>query len=328
MATTTTPASAPLPNSQHQRSLHPTPAAASNAQALTVQLPHTELNVRVTETPTDYVTPSIQIAVAIFSAAASVGAIMWQMRRQQIQSADLHRKSVKSDLQLDAYRDFQNCFREFNDRTPEVDLRALRTAFAISVDQSDRGQPQYPLTQRAAVLIALFDAHQASAIGLIYFLERYESLLPSFEIFKTALSCALHDIRVSLHPFNALMSRWLPIDNPDYARNPTLPQFIHRPTITRVAVMDLDAVSEPLLVAFGQLQCWATDLSIDVQNFLLGEYAEKKVERRVPLDACYFTVSIDEADSKRASEIFRESAFFRSIADAQAKAAAKPASPS
>lgn len=287
----------------------------SSTQAVTVQLPKGDLNVRVTGAPTDYLTPAIQIIVAVFSVAASAGVILWQMRRQHDQAIEQHHLNVKADLRLDAYRDFQSCFRQFTDTgNPALDIASLRTAFSIAIDQLESNMQQYPPIWRAPVVMEKLNNHTGHAIDLIFFLERYESLLPGFDIFKTAISCALHDIRSATQPFHQMLIKWLPMEHPDYGRNPNAPQFINRPTITDIALKELNAVSESLEKALNQLQTWTIDLSVEAQNRLLGEYSDQRVKRREAPDQTFFTVTADAADRKRLDELFNATDYCRANA--------------
>ena len=54
---------------------------------------------------------------------------------------------------------------------------------------------------------------------------------------------------------------------------------------------------EPILDSLGLLKIWAMDLAVELQNHLLGDYADCKVSHRQPIDSKFFVVSIDKHDA-------------------------------
>lgn len=286
---------------------HPQAGSLQESRATTLQILGNDFPVRITSAPTDYIGPSIQIAVAILSAAASAGLIIWQMRRQKAQADKQHKLSVKAELRLDAYRDFQVVNRNFSDsHIIETEIASIRSAISGAIEQLKDFNFQIPLSQREPIYRAAHYKHTTNAIALIYFLERYETLLPGFEVYRLALGSALHDIGGSeLHLFSILL-RWLPIDNPNFNVVAGAPQFLQLPKITDETLTEFNIAAVPLEKAFSQLSCWASDLSVDLQNYLLGEYADQQVKKREPIDGTYFTISIDPDKSVMLTKYFNE----------------------
>ncbi|CAN0621506.1 conserved protein of unknown function [Burkholderia multivorans] len=286
--------------------------AADLPQPAMLHLPTQGMPIRVVETPTDYVTPSIQIGTTVLTAAISVAAIIYQLRRQHREAVEQHKRSVKADLQLDAYRDFQAAIRPYSDSgSPAATIASIRTAFSIAIDRTRAGQVQYPVIYRTPVFMAELNQHSNSAIGLIFFLERYEALLVGFDIFKIAISSAISELHAANLPFQSMLTRWLPIENPEVARNLAAAPFIYRPEITENALAEFDAVAAPLQVALGRLQCWISDLAVEVQNHLLGEYADQPAKRRDAPDQTYFTVTAAPDDRQRLDGLFNAMPFMQ-----------------
>jgi hypothetical protein len=281
-------------------------------------VPSKGVPIRVVETPTDYLTPSIQIGTTVLTAAVSVAVIIYQLSRQQRQVIAQHKRSVKADLQLDAYRDFQSAIRPYSDSgSPTATIASIRTALSIAIDRSRAGEVQFPVHYRTPAFMAEVSRHSDSAIALIFFLERYEALLIGFDIFKAAIGSALNDVHAALLPFQAMLSRWLPIENPEAARNPSAPAFIYRPEITPQTLAEFEAAAEPLEVALGRLQCWISDLSVEVQNHLLGDYADQRVKRRSAPDQTYFTVTAAPEDRQRLDKLFNAMPYMQRALAAQ-----------
>jgi hypothetical protein len=66
-----------------------------------------------------------------------------------------------------------------------------------------------------------------------------------------------------------------------------------------------------LQVALGRLQCWALDLSVEVQNHLFGNYADQPIKRRNAPDQTYFTVTAAPDDRKRLDDLFNAMEFIQ-----------------
>ncbi|OAJ52152.1 hypothetical protein A6V36_18730 [Paraburkholderia ginsengiterrae] len=268
--------------------------------------------IRVIEAPTDYITPSIQIATTIFAAAVSVLVIVLQLRRQHREAIEQHKRSVKADLQLEAYREFQSAIRPYSDASvPTATMASIRTAFAIAVDRTQAGLDQAPVIYRAPAFMGELNRYAEAAVRLIFFIERYDALLVGFDIFKIAINSAIHDIHHTNLLFQSMLIRWLPIENPEVARNPAAAPFIYRPDITANTLIEFDALAEPLQVALGRLQCWIGDLAVEVQNHLLGEYADQPVERRNAPNQSYFTVTAAPDERQRLDGLFSAMPFMQ-----------------
>jgi hypothetical protein len=199
------------------------------------------------------------------SAAAGAGAIMWQMKRQREEAEQQHRKNVKADLQLDAYRDFQRAYAPLSDGwMPSSGLQAIRTAVALAISQLKAHGQQQPVLERTARFMQEMAGYTNKALALVFFIERYETLLPGFDIFRAAFGSALHDIREQTIPVQSALMKWLPLEHPN--STPLAPKFISCPLITEVAQAEIDAALRPLDIALSQLNCWAMDLSVDVER--------------------------------------------------------------
>lgn len=278
-------------------------------RATTLQLPGNDFPVRITSTPTDYIGPSIQIAVAILSATASAMVIIWQMRKQKTLADIQHRANIKAELRLDAYRDFQIVNRNFCDtHTVSVEslIRSMRFAFSGAIEQEKSIHFQAPLPQRTPAFMEATRKHSGDAIAFIFFLERYDSLLPRFEIYNLALNSALDDIQRASNELFYVLLKWLPVDNPNFNKVVGASALVYAPRITEEALSEFNIAAAPLEKALGQLQCWTSDLAMDMQNHLLGDYADQQVIKRKPIDNTFFTISIDPDKSVELTRYFME----------------------
>ncbi len=103
--------------------------------------------------------------------------------------------------------------------------------------------------------------------------------------------------------------KWLPIDKPNFNDYGGIvqPAFLYLPIITDEALGEFNQAVAPIEKALGQLCCWTSDLAVDLQNYLLGDYADKQVEKRKPIDTnTYFTISVAPDISVGLARYFNE----------------------
>lgn len=86
--------------------------------------------------------------------------------------------------------------------------------------------------------------------------------------------------------------RWLPMENLNF--NSRASRFINNPIITLADVKEFETVMQPILDTLELLKLWVMDLAIELQNHLLGGYADCKVFHRKPTDPKFLIVSIDK----------------------------------
>lgn len=263
-------------------------------QALVLQLSEKPIVVKVDSGVPDWVSPVIQIGVAVLAACASVGVILWQMKKQREHTLDQQKQITKSQLRLEAYREFQKIYAPFLETSLiEVEIQIIFTAFQRQLDSIGRNSRVNPIQYREPIFREQLEKHLNNAVELTFYIERYAPLLPNFEVFKRAFSVAHYEIQKSRRCLQDTMLRWLPMEHPDFKINPRAPQFMNNPEITSDAVKEFEIVMQPILDALGLLKVWAMDLGVELQNRLLGDYADCKVSHRKPEDSKFFVVSID-----------------------------------
>ncbi len=198
-------------------------------------------------------------------------------------------------------------YAEFNaSQKPAVEVRLILAALQIQLHGIANNIPVAPMQYREPAFRNMLDRLSNNAIELVFFLERHAPLLPGFDVFKLAFGAALDEIRQNYIKFQAVLFRWLPIDNPNYSPQGSVPQFLYCPTITSDAISEFQENMEPILKSLGRLECWASDLSIELQNHLLGDYADQRVEHRVPIDPDYLVVTVDSAHREKLMRYFNE----------------------
>lgn len=266
-------------------------------KALTLQMPEKSILVKIDSGVPDWVSPTIQIVVAILAASASVGTILWQMKKQRQHTLEQQKQITKSHLRLEAYREFQKIYAPFLETSLiEIEIRLIFIAFQKQLDDGQLGLPVTPIQYREPDFREKLENHLNNAIELTFYIERHAPLLPNFDVFKRAFSVAHHEIQKDRRALQYTMLRWLPMEHKNFKIDPIAPQFVNNPQITSDAVKEFETVMEPILDSLGLLKLWAMDLTVELQNHLLGDYADCKVSHRKPLDNKFFVVSINRYD--------------------------------
>ena len=270
----------------------------SETQAVVLQLSEKPVVVKIDSGVPDWVSPAIQIAVAILAACASVGVILWQMKKQREHTLEQQKQITKSQLRLEAYREFQKIYAPFLDTSSiGVEIHLIFNAFKRQLDNTQQGFPVNPIKYREPSFREQLEKHLNNSVELVFYIERHAPLLPHFDVFKKAISAAHHEIAKDRIRLQDTMLRLLPMEHPNFKINPIAPQFINNPEITSDAVKEFETVMLPILDSLGLLEVWASDLAVELQNHLLGEYADCKVSHRKPIDPKFFVVSIDKHET-------------------------------
>lgn len=287
----------------------PKPEIVSHGEtrALVLQVPDKSISVKIDSGVPDWVSPSIQIFVAILAATASVGTILWQMRKQRELALRQQIEITKAELRLDAYREFQKLYAEFNaGQRVEGSIRMMHVALQQNLKGTQEKIPVSPIQYREPIFRTSLNKLTDNTVQLVFFLERHAPLLPGFEIFKLAFGAAVNDVNNGYAKLQPVLLRWLPIENPNYGLQSNVPQFIHCPAITADAVDEFSNAMEPILKSIGLLECWTSDMSVDLQNHLLGEYADQRVKHREPIDPDFIVVTSDPKQQDSLTKHFME----------------------
>ena len=262
-------------------------------EALVLQLSEKPILVKVDSGVPDWVSPVIQIGVAIFAACASVGVILWQMKKQREHTLEQQKQITKSQIRLEAYRDFQRVYPPFSETSLiELEIQLILIDIQRQLQEFGNG----PIQHRESIFRAHLEKHINNAIELTFFIERHAPLLPNFEVFKSAFSYAQYELQKSRIILQNVMLRWLPMEHPEYKINLSAPQFINNPEITSDVVEEFKVATQPVLDALALLKVWAMDLTVELQNHLLGDYADCKVFHRKPIDPKFFVISLYNHD--------------------------------
>lgn len=140
-------------------------SSKSETNALTLQIPEKSIVVKIDSGIPDWVSPTIQIVVAILAALASVLTILWQMKKQREHTLEQQRQITKSQLRLEAYRDFQKIYAPFLESSLiEIEIRLIFIAFQTQLDNAQLGLSNSPIQYREPKFREKLQEHLNNAI--------------------------------------------------------------------------------------------------------------------------------------------------------------------
>ncbi|RDS82228.1 hypothetical protein DWU98_09325 [Dyella monticola] len=283
----------------------PTPSVVSHAS----QGP---LPIEITKSPTDYTGIAISIGasmlVAVVTSYIGFRIAKLQLERQRKDAQEQQRANTKAQLRLDAYKDIQSALAKYAAiKSPAAKLATIRADLnRVVVATRDGKQPT--LRSRAAQFTDNLDAFQNALRELKLCIERYEAILPGFDIFKKALACGLHELLRLRGAVEQVLADWLPVDS--RYQGVTTPANVK--LVTADAQTAFDRAAWPLETAIQQVEGWVFDLGVEAQNFTLKDYADQPVPRRKP-DEPFFTVTVDLEDRESLQKKFAETEYGKAV---------------
>lgn len=168
-------------------------------------------------------------------------------------------------------------------------LRSMDLELKLYRDATARGLKPTPFSKQVMDLHSLHGDLQDAAINVIFLIERRLILEPKFEIFRTAINVALHELREDNYKlFSALMTI-LPAEFPNGSRHPG-----HAPTDPQIDEI-LSKIGSQLNAAMN-LSNWLSDFLVEAQNLLLGDMFDKRIAARKPLDQKQVVITLEAAE--------------------------------
>ena len=286
-------------------------SAPTSTQSIVLHAPQEPVPITIKSSPTDFTGIAISIGasmmVAVVTSYIGFRIAKLQLQQQREDTQEQQRASTKAQLRLDAYKDIQASLAKYAAiRSPAAKLATIRADLKRVVDAT-RDSKQPTLRSRTPQFTDNLDAFQNALRELKLCVERYEAILPGFDIFKTALTCGLHELLRLRGPVEGVLAAWLPMD-----RGTHVPSPINVKVITAEVQTEFDKASWPLETAIQQAEGWVFDLGVEAQNFALEKYADQKVARRQP-DAPFFTVTVDREDREMLKKKFDETEYGRAV---------------
>ncbi len=240
------------------------------------------------------VSPAILAAIigsltTVVTGVVGLGVLIWRLRKEAQLAIDENKSSEAMKLKLKIYEEeVVKVVDRLEDA--QASLSAFIQTFATELDTRVQGiragVPASMPAARVPVLIDLKTAFDRAATEIVSFTERWLVIDPRFEIFRSAINAASHDVNASYGAyFNLAISR-MPMELSAGGIH------WHQPTATDVQT--INAISAPLRDRLSTLIAYASDFQNEMQNALVGPLFGNAVPARKPIDPRYIVITLKD----------------------------------
>lgn len=236
---------------------------------------------------------SIQAAIVgvggtVLTTIIALFGIAWQLSAQRKQSNQAIAENERRKLKAAMYEDAVKVARELVESTvalsTQIWITALQVRTVAAAAAEDR-QFMPPQTNVPEVL-QKWRAAQEAVVRFIFLVEERRFIDPRLLIFRSAMNSVAHDAREAMD--GNLFVRMVDVVQ-HRLPNGGLSQYA--PPSIETAEQFNDA-SERLLSALQDMQCYAEDFLVELQNILLGDLFGNTVSHRAPIDPNSKVVSL------------------------------------
>lgn len=230
-----------------------------------------------------------------------VGAVMilHQISRGYEASINLQREAKRNELQLMIYQSLSDQAGRVLGAQIELTSYLRRGSWSIdsylrSVARSG-SNPLMEINQSAAKLIDLHGVASNGVSALIQETEKWEVSIPRLEIFRFALSSALHDVSEEFHRLAPIAVQLLPDEDIEDRIKP-----VFYAAVTPGLYAEYEGCRLNLEDFSSDLVSYAMDLRVEAQNSLVSVLFDgRKAIRRQPEDPQKIVITTDAADYER-----------------------------
>lgn len=218
--------------------------------------------------------------------------IAWQLRAQRKQSNEAIAENERRKLKAAMYEDAVKVARELVDSAIALSTPIRITALqvrAIAVAAAEGRQFMPPQTSVPDVL-QKWSAVQEAVVRFIFLVEERRFIDPRMLVFRSAMNSVAHDAREAMD--GNLFVRMVDVVQHQLS-NGEVSQYAP-PSIE--AAEHFNGASERLLSALQDMQCYAEDFLVELQNILLGDLFGNAVSHRSPTDPDSKVVSLANFD--------------------------------
>lgn len=242
--------------------------------------------------------PDIQAAIIGALATVVVGTVgalmvVVQIGEQARGALAQNRDNEAVKLKLRVYEEVAEiCRRAVH---AEVELSGFVRNFLSNVrliqGWQSQGVPWRPPRERFQSYQDLVRAFDDATSDAVFAIERWMIIDPRVDLFRDAIGAAKHDIMECSGKYVPIAIRAMPMPLPDdgSGQERLFPWTL--PNVER-----LTEASEPYVEALGECGAYLGDLQVAMQNLLLGDLFNNRLEAREPLDPRLIAVRLDRYD--------------------------------
>lgn len=228
-----------------------------------------------------------QIAAALigggFTAGAALlgfGAVAWQVARQGRLSREERRETEQRRFKAELYDDGLRAARAMSERASEFSgyLRNVRMQLELAHGLAAHGQRYAVPTVRYVEIMAKYRAFWDALLSFVALIEERQILDPRMLIFRDMIFARSHDFTLRYpNQFQAALMPALPMDSPNGG---TFPYQAPTSELLSRLIEEVELACDVLL----DCVCFKEDFIVEMQNTLLGDVFDSRVDHRKPLD--------------------------------------------
>ena len=233
----------------------------------------------------------VGVGGTVLTAIIALFAIAWQLSAQRKQSNDAIAENERRKLKAAMYEDAVKVARELVDSaialsTPiRITALQVRTVAAAAAEGRQFMPPQTSVPD----VLQKWSAAQEAVVRFIFLVEERRFIDPRLLVFRSAMNSVAHDAREAMD--GNLFVRLVDVVQ-HQLHNGDLSQYV--PPIETAE--HFNSASERLLSALQDMQCYAEDFLVELQNILLGDLFGNAVSHRAPIDPNSKVVSLANFD--------------------------------
>ena len=250
---------------------------------------HPEKRGNMNEIVTDFILPVASVTVGVV-------VVIWQIRRQATIAIAQNLHSKRLELKLNVYEEAAPILAEAQHGIRNLIGFATKQRLELSRISIVNKNGSLP-TIRTSDLSKLKREFSENLATVFTYTERWEIIDKRLPLVRLALAVALHDVNEIYDEYFRKCLEVLPTENPETKEILPwrLPVEDARTALDKLA----DALEEELFTCMFYL----LDAQVQLQNLLVGELFENRIEPRIPIDPRKKVLNLDRFDEL--NEYFR-----------------------
>jgi hypothetical protein len=234
--------------------------------------------------------PHFVTLLGVFIAAVM---IVYQLGRQHANESARLNENFKGQLKLQIYQEFSQRLSSASSAVGATGLHAMfsQTNMATYAWRVEQGMNPKPIANRAMDLADKNHTAATEATEVIFLVEKYHIVHPDLDIFKTAISSALHDLHATFHALFDFMVCHLPVG----AQTSIGSTLLNVKPLDTEELEALRKLARAYQNAAMELNCYLMDMRVELQKLLLGHLFPSIAPLRRPVDPANKVITLDPA---------------------------------
>lgn len=231
--------------------------------------------------------------------------ILYQLKRQHESSLELQKEDYRNKYRLTIYDEFSKVINKAEKSlTDQFSYTlAIPNEFSLRSELIISGMKIPPINKRTAEVNKLYFSSFELITEILCLIEKYEIVIPKFNIFKLAIGSINYDLVKSWKNLTSFLSKILPLDV-------VFPNGEHKITNdynpNDNEIIELNKLSEYFETNLVTFMGYLYDLQVELQNKLLIKLFDNEVLKRKPTDTIVKVITTDEREIENLKKYFEE----------------------